>query len=133
MTTQVIATPAAASSAHALPSPVGQALGVDGAQQTAALSVPSQTEPAATFTVPSGDGFDKLTPTLAALPVQLDLSIPVPKFRVQDLLSLEKGRVLETAWPATEDLPLWSGDVQFVWTEFEVIEQKLGVRITRLV
>jgi len=69
----------------------------------------------------------------AKLPLQLDLRVPLPSFRVQNLLSLEKGQVIETAWPHTEDLPLWSGGVHLVWTEFEVVDQKLAVRITRLV
>src|ERR1700741_3667551 len=72
--------------------------------------------------------------TLAAkLPLQLDLRIPLPSFRVQNLLSLEKGQVIETAWQHTEDLPLWSGGVHLVWTEFEVVAQKLAARVTRLV
>src|SRR5579862_4918735 len=69
----------------------------------------------------------------AKLPLQLDLRVPLPSFRVQNLLSLEKGQVIETAWQHTEDLPLWSGGVHLVWTEFEVVDQKLAVRITRLV
>lgn len=68
----------------------------------------------------------------AKLPLQLDLRVPLPSFRVQQLLSLEKGQVIETAWPHTEDLPLWSGGVQLVWTEFEVVDLKLAVRVTRL-
>ncbi len=73
-----------------------------------------------------------LAALVAKLPLQLDLRVPVPSFRVQNLLSLEKGNIIETAWPHTEDLPLWVGDVQLVWTEFEVVDQKLGVRVTRL-
>lgn len=69
----------------------------------------------------------------AKLLLQLDLRVPFPSFRVQNLLSLEKGQVIESAWPHTEDLPLWSGGVHLVWTEFEVVDQKLAVRVTRLV
>ena len=69
----------------------------------------------------------------AKLPLQLDLCIPLPSFRVQNLLTLEKGQVIESAWSHTEDLPLWSGGVHLVWTEFEVVDQKLAVRVTRLV
>jgi flagellar motor switch protein FliN/FliY len=78
---------------------------------------------------------DPLAPdsALGALPLQLDVLIPVPRFRVEDLLSLEKGRVLETAWVNADDLPVWAGGVQLVWSEFEVVEQKLAVRVTRLV
>lgn len=78
------------------------------------------------------DDLPTLSTSISKIPVQLDLRVPVPFFRVQDLLSLEKGRVLETAWSNGEDLPLWAGDVLMVWTEFEVIEQKLAVRVTRL-
>ncbi len=69
---------------------------------------------------------------LAGLPMQLDVAIPIPGFRVQDLLSLDQGAVLETRWPHTEDVPVWCGGVHLVWTEFEVIDQKLAVRVTRL-
>jgi flagellar motor switch protein FliM len=74
-----------------------------------------------------------LTMLAGKLPLQLDLRIPLPSFRVQNLLSLEKGQVIESAWPHTEDLPLWSGGVHLVWAEFEVVDQKLAVRVTRLV
>jgi flagellar motor switch protein FliN/FliY len=69
---------------------------------------------------------------LAVLPMQLDVTVPIPSFRVQDLLSLEKGAVLETRWHHADDVPVWCGGVQLVWTEFEVLDHKLAVRITRL-
>ncbi len=69
---------------------------------------------------------------LAALPLQLDVIVPVPGFRVQDLLSLDKGAILESRWSHTEDIPVWCGGEQLVWTEFEVVDQKLAVRVTRL-
>lgn len=64
--------------------------------------------------------------------MQLDVTIPVPSFRVQDLLALEKGAVVETEWQPGEDVPVWCGGSQLVWSEFEVIDQKLAVRVTRL-
>lgn len=64
--------------------------------------------------------------------MQLDVTIPIPGFRVQDLLALEKGSVLETRWPQADDVPVWCGGVQLVWTEFEVIDRKLAVRVTRI-
>ncbi|WP_446742353.1 FliM/FliN family flagellar motor C-terminal domain-containing protein [Silvibacterium acidisoli] len=69
---------------------------------------------------------------LARLPVQLDATVPVPSFRVQDLLSLEPGTVLESRWVHSEDIPVWCGGVQLIWAEFEVVEQKLAVRVTRI-
>ena len=82
---------------------------------------------------PSESARISLSALAAKLPLQLDLRVPLPSFRVQNLLSLEKGQVIESAWPHTEDLPLWSGGVHLVWTEFEVVDQKLAVRVTRLV
>lgn len=70
---------------------------------------------------------------LAGLPMQLDVTIPIPGFRVQDLLALEKGAMLESHWHHGEDVPIWCGGVQLVWSEFEVVGQKLAVRVTRLV
>lgn len=69
---------------------------------------------------------------MASLPMQLNATIPIPGFRVQDLLALENGLVLESGWPQADDVPVWCGGAQLVWTEFEVIDHKLAVRVTRL-
>ena len=69
---------------------------------------------------------------LAGLPVQLDVTVPIPNFRVHNLLSLEKGTVLESTWSHVEGVPVWCGGVQLVWAEFEVVDQKLAVRVTRI-
>jgi flagellar motor switch/type III secretory pathway protein FliN len=69
---------------------------------------------------------------LAGLPMQLDVTVPIPDFRVQNLLALEKGMVLETRWHHADDVPVWCGGVQLVWSEFEVLDQKLAVRVTRV-
>jgi flagellar motor switch protein FliN/FliY len=70
---------------------------------------------------------------VADLPIQLDVRVPVRDFRVSDLLSLAPGAVVASAWPGSEDLPLSCGDVRLLWTEFEVVDQVLAVRVTRLV
>jgi len=66
------------------------------------------------------------------LPVELDVAVPVRKFRVRNLLALEPGHLIESRWGNGEDVPLASGDVQLAWSEFEVIDAQLAVRITRL-
>ena len=71
-------------------------------------------------------------PVLARLPMLLTASVPVPRFKVRDLLGLRAGKVLHTAWPSTADIPLAVGDTRLSWTEFEVVEQQLAVRLTRL-
>ncbi|AXC09515.1 hypothetical protein ACPOL_0130 [Acidisarcina polymorpha] len=70
---------------------------------------------------------------ISGLPVQLDVRVPLPNFRVGDLMALAPGRVVPSAWPSTDDVPLTCGDVHLVWTEFEVVDQTLAVRVTRLV
>ncbi len=71
-------------------------------------------------------------PLLARLTVRLEAGIPMPRFKVRDLLRLEVGQVVESESPDSEDVPLRVGHVQVGWSEFEVVEQQLAVRLTRL-
>jgi flagellar motor switch protein FliN/FliY len=72
-------------------------------------------------------------PEFACLPISLDVAVPFPGFRVRDLITLEPGQVIETEWASGEDMPLSAGRVQLVWTEFEVVDQRIAVRVTRMV
>ena len=76
--------------------------------------------------------FPRHTPA-ARLPVELDVAVPIRNFRVRNLLALEAGVVLESQWGHGEDVPLACGRVQLAWTEFEVVDTQLAVRLTRLV
>jgi flagellar motor switch/type III secretory pathway protein FliN len=69
---------------------------------------------------------------VARLPVELDVAVPVREFRVRNLLALEPGQVIETQWAQGEDMPLAAGEVQLAWSEFEVVDAQLAVRVTRL-
>jgi flagellar motor switch/type III secretory pathway protein FliN len=71
-------------------------------------------------------------PLVGRLPVELDVAVPVREFRVRHLLALEPGTLIESRWNHGNDLPLAAGDVTLAWTEFEVIETCLAVRVTRL-
>jgi len=73
-----------------------------------------------------------LSPQLARLPVELDAAIPIQDFRVRNLLALEPGQVIPTKWSNGDDVPLCAGDVQLAWSEFEVVDTTLAVRLTRL-
>jgi len=66
------------------------------------------------------------------LPVELDIAVPVRDFRVRQLLALAPGHLIETQWVHGSDLPLAAGQVLLAWSEFEVVETRLAVRITRL-
>jgi flagellar motor switch/type III secretory pathway protein FliN len=69
---------------------------------------------------------------IARLPVEVDVAVPVRSFRVRNLLLLEPGYVIESQWANGEDMPLSAGLIQLAWGEFEVVENDLAVRITRL-
>jgi flagellar motor switch protein FliM len=69
---------------------------------------------------------------MARLPVELDVAVPVREFRVRNLLALSPGQVIETEWGHGEDVPLASGEVQLAWSEFEVVDSQMAVRVTRL-
>ena len=71
-------------------------------------------------------------PVLSQIPVHLTVSIPLSSFTVKHLLALSIGQVFGSEWAHTEDLPLATGQVKLGWCEFEVIEQVIGVRLTRL-
>jgi flagellar motor switch/type III secretory pathway protein FliN len=68
----------------------------------------------------------------ARLPVELDVCVPVRDFRVRNLLALETGSIVESQWGHGDDVPLTSGNVQLAWSEFEVVDVQLAVRLTRL-
>jgi flagellar motor switch/type III secretory pathway protein FliN len=64
------------------------------------------------------------------LPCTLSLELPVVQFTIGDLLSLTKGSVVQTACHQTSDVPLRVNQLLIGWTEFEVVGDKLAVRIT---
>ena len=68
--------------------------------------------------------------TMPWLPCTLSLELPVVRFRIGDLLGLTKGSIVETGCHQTSDVPLRVNRVLIGWTEFEVIGDRLAVRIT---
>lgn len=74
----------------------------------------------------------QLSAPVSRLPVLLDVVVPVREFRVRNLLALEPGNVVETDWGHGDDMPLSAGKVQLAWSEFEVVDTELAVRVTRL-
>lgn len=66
------------------------------------------------------------------LPCTLALDIPVAKFTVGDLLRLSNGSIVETTYHQSSDLPLRVNGQLVGWTEFEVVGERLAVRLTDL-
>ena len=81
---------------------------------------------------PPGREATVFTAQVSRLPVELDVSVPVRNFRVRNLLALEPSHLVESGWGHGDDLPLAAGRVQLAWSEFEVIDTQLAVRVTRL-
>ena len=105
--------------------------GIAAGNNSAALEVAnSGLEQAAA--VYEGPGILAKQPAIALLPVEVDVAIPIRSFRVRNLVSLAEGQVVETHWIQGDDMPLAARGAQLAWTEFEVIDSKLAVRITRL-
>lgn len=72
------------------------------------------------------DGLD----SMPWLPCTLTLDLPVARFTIGDLLALTEGSIVETGCHHTSDLPLRVNHLLIGWTEFDVIGDRLAVRIT---
>jgi flagellar motor switch protein FliN/FliY len=70
--------------------------------------------------------------TLAEIQVAIRAEVQLSRFKVRDLLSLAQGQIFESLSPDTEDVPLKIGQVQLGWSEFEVVEHQMALRLTRL-
>lgn len=113
-----------------MPAPAAAHQNAAGAERAVAAEavqalVPAQQPPQ------SEEGFAFNAP-IPQLPVEVGVSIPVREFRVRQLLALAPGQVIETQWNHGDDLSIAAGDVQLAWSEFEVVETRLAVRVTRL-
>ena len=93
------------------------------------------TNPVAALTPPVAPGSDGEwmgNAAVAALPVEVEVGVPVREFRVHNLLALEPGQIIESRWSHVDDVPLGAGKVQLAWSEFEVLDAQMAVRLTRL-
>lgn len=84
-------------------------------------------EPALAALAPAGQD---LLDTMPWLPCTLSLELPVVRFTIGDLLKLAKGSIVQTASHHTCDVPLRVNHLLIGWTEFDVIGDRLAVRIT---
>src|SRR5271167_4342021 len=77
---------------------------------------------------PLGDKWVRVGP----LPCLLTVEISVPGFTVADLVHLEHGRIIATRWTVGQDVPLRVNGELIAWSEFEVVQNRLAVRLTEL-
>ena len=70
-------------------------------------------------------------PMISRLPVTLAVSIPLSGLKVCMLLELRCGQTIRSGWAVTEDVPLKAGAVQIGCGEFEAVEGRMALRLTR--
>jgi flagellar motor switch/type III secretory pathway protein FliN len=92
------------------------------------LEVPSVDPTAGPFADPLADRWLQVE----ALPCLLTVEISVPGFTVADLVHLERGRVIASRWTVGQDVPVRINDELIAWSEFEVVQNRLAVRLTEL-
>jgi flagellar motor switch protein FliN/FliY len=67
-----------------------------------------------------------------ALPCLLSIEISVPNFTVADLVRLAPGRLVDSHWTVGEDVPLLVNGELIAWSEFEILNNHVAVRLTEL-
>jgi flagellar motor switch/type III secretory pathway protein FliN len=66
------------------------------------------------------------------LPCVLSVDLPLLTFTVRDLLQMEPGSVFETNVASGADVPVVVNGKVIGWAEFEVMGQRIAVRVTEL-
>jgi flagellar motor switch/type III secretory pathway protein FliN len=94
----------------------------------AAAVQPKLETPITSITDPFADRWVRVE----SLPCLLTIEVSVPGFTVGDLVHLECGRIIATRWTVGQDVPLRINDQLIAWSEFEVVQNRLAVRLTEL-
>lgn len=98
----------------------------------------SAAEPAMTPANPAATGRHEIeedtrwNPVLD-LPCEFMVDLPLPGFRIADLLKLRQGSLINAHWRTAQDVPLHLNGKLVGWGEFEVMGNSLAVRLTELV
>jgi flagellar motor switch/type III secretory pathway protein FliN len=66
------------------------------------------------------------------LPCVLSVDLLLRRFTISDLLRLQPGAILETSHVNGADVPVLVNTQLIGWAEFEVVAQRIAVRITEL-
>ncbi len=66
------------------------------------------------------------------LPCSLTVDLPVPEFKICDLLKLRTGSLVDARWHMGHDLPLRLNGTLIGWSKIEVVNNRLAVRLTEL-
>ncbi len=66
------------------------------------------------------------------MPCLLSIEITVPGFKVADLIGLQPGHLIDTHWTVGQDVPLLINGQLAAWSEFEILNNRVAVRLTEL-
>jgi flagellar motor switch protein FliN/FliY len=91
-----------------------------------------QPKPATPVTDSLSDPLAEIWRRVEPLPCLLTIEISAPGFTVADLVHLERGRIIATRWTVGQDVPLRVNGELIAWSEFEVVQNRLAVRLTEL-
>jgi flagellar motor switch/type III secretory pathway protein FliN len=67
------------------------------------------------------------------LPCELTVDLPLPGFKIADLLQMRQGAVINARWRLGQEVPLRLNGTLLGWIEFEVAGDRLAVRMTEMV
>jgi flagellar motor switch protein FliN/FliY len=73
-----------------------------------------------------------LWPEVLELPCHLGVELQVPGFTIRDLLSLDVDSVVDTERREGAHVPVVVNGVMVAWAEFDVMEDRLAVRLTEI-
>jgi len=62
----------------------------------------------------------------------LSVVMPMPRITVRDLMQLEVNSILDTRESEEAALPIWVNGAMIGWAEFDVVGDRLAIRVTDL-
>ena len=66
------------------------------------------------------------------LPCSVTVEVPIPAFTAKDLLHLEAKSLVRSTWAVTANLPMKVNGEMIAWCEFEILGNRLAIRVTEL-
>jgi flagellar motor switch/type III secretory pathway protein FliN len=66
------------------------------------------------------------------LSCELTVDLSLPGLKVRDLMRMGKDLVIDSQWQVSSDVPLRVNGELIAWGEFEVVGNRLAVRLTEL-
>ncbi|MGN6592259.1 MAG: FliM/FliN family flagellar motor switch protein [Terriglobales bacterium] len=113
------------------PNPVIAAAAATAQAAAAAQAAPPPAVPRAAAPAPPPATPD-IWEQLQGLPCNLSVELSVPRVTVGDVLRLAPNSVVETRWQQNADVPIRANGELLAWAEFEGVDEKLAVRVTRI-